>query len=134
MVFGIEHGVLNPFSLKIAAEGLGLFDGHGADENRLALFMTLKDVPGHCLKFRRLGRVDRVLMIGPDHGLIGGDGDHVQIVNRGELVLLCFGCAGHARELIKHTEVVLKGDGGNGLCLGVDRDIFLGLDGLMQPV
>jgi hypothetical protein len=51
-----------------------------------------------------------------------------------ELVLLRLGGARHAAELVVHPEVVLDGDGGQRLGLGLDRDPLLGLHRLVQPV
>ena len=36
-------------------------------------------------------------------------------------------------ELLVHAEIVLEGDRREGLILGLDLDVFLGLDGLMKP-
>jgi hypothetical protein len=45
-----------------------------------------------------------------------------------------FGGAGHAAELLIEAEVVLNGDGGERLGLGVDLHAFLGFHGLMQSI
>ena len=42
--------------------------------------------------------------------------------------------AGHARELCVHAEIVLDGDGGEGLVLLADVHPLLGLHRLVQPV
>ena len=42
--------------------------------------------------------------------------------------------AGHARQLRVHAEIVLEGDRGERLVLGLDFDAFLGLDRLVKPV
>ena len=47
---------------------------------------------------------------------------------------LGFRRAGHAGQLLVEAEVVLDGDGGQGLRLALDLDAFLGLDGLVQAV
>ena len=67
-------------------------------------------------------------------GLVGGDDHHVEVVDLRELLRLGVGGAGHARELGVHAEVVLEGDGGERLVLGLDLHAFLGLDRLVQPV
>ena len=38
------------------------------------------------------------------------------------------------RQFLVHAEVVLEGDGGQGLVLALDFDVFLGFDGLMQAI
>jgi len=47
---------------------------------------------------------------------------------------LGFGRAGHAGELFVHAEVVLEGDGGEGLVLLADGDALLCLDRLVESV
>ena len=42
--------------------------------------------------------------------------------------------AGHARELRIHAEIILEGDRGERLVLGLDLDAFLGLDRLVKAV
>ena len=44
------------------------------------------------------------------------------------------GSAGHSGQFAVHAEIVLEGDGGQGLVLIFNLDPFLGLDGLMQAV
>src|SRR5579884_2380579 len=54
--------------------------------------------------------------------------------DRLELRLLGLGRAGHPRQLAVHPEVVLEGDGGEGLALLLDPHPLLGLDGLVEAV
>ena len=65
---------------------------------------------------------------------MGGDDDHVQLVDLFELLRLGVGGAGHARQLVVHAEVVLEGDGGQGLVFVLDAHPFLGLQGLVEAV
>jgi hypothetical protein len=58
----------------------------------------------------------------------------LQIVDLLELGRFGVGRAGHAGQLVVHAEIVLKGDGGQGLVFVFDADVFLGLQGLVQPV
>ena len=67
-------------------------------------------------------------------GMVGRDDHDVELVNVEEFRRLGFGGAGHARQLVVHAEVVLQGDGGEGLRLGLDSDAFLGLNRLVQAV
>jgi len=73
-------------------------------------------------------------VVHPAERSVGGDDDHVQVVDLGELLRLGVGGAGHARELGVHAEVVLDGDGGQRLVLLLDLDLFLRLHRLVQPV
>ena len=78
--------------------------------------------------------VDHVVHVLADHGTVGGDLHHVQIVNALEFFLLRLGRAGHAGDFFVHAEVVLEGDSGQRLALPFHLHMFLGLDGLMQTV
>ncbi|MPM84605.1 hypothetical protein SDC9_131678 [bioreactor metagenome] len=51
-----------------------------------------------------------------------------------EFVGLGFGGTSHTGQLFVHAEIVLNGDGGKRLGLGLDLDLFLGLQRLVQPV
>ncbi len=44
------------------------------------------------------------------------------------------GGTGHAGQLVIHPEIVLEGDRGKGLVFPLDLDLFLGLQGLVQPI
>jgi hypothetical protein len=67
-------------------------------------------------------------------GLDGRDDHRFQTVDLVELVGFGVGRAGHAGQLAVHAEVVLEGDRGERLVLGLDLHAFLGLDGLVQAV
>ena len=67
-------------------------------------------------------------------GLVGGDLHDVQLIDGAELLLLGHGGARHAGELVVQAEVVLEGDGGQGLGLPGHGDVLLGLDGLVQAL
>ena len=65
---------------------------------------------------------------------MGGDGEDSQLVDVEKLLGLCGGGAGHAGQLGVEAEIILDGDGGQGLGFLLDGDAFLGLDGLVQAV
>ena len=64
---------------------------------------------------------------------VGIDYD-IEIVNFAELGGFRFRRAGHAGELFVHAEIILEGDGREGLVFALDLDAFLGFDGLMQSI
>ena len=68
------------------------------------------------------------------HGLVGGDDLDGQLVDLAELGILGKCRAGHAGELVIQTEVVLQGDGGQGLVLLAYEHALFGLDGLVQAL
>ncbi len=67
-------------------------------------------------------------------GLLVGIVHHAELVDLVQLGGLGLGGAGHAGELLVEPEVVLQRDRGDRLVLGLDLDVLLGLDGLVQTL
>ena len=134
VVLGVQHLVLDPGPSEHFGELLVLLDGDGPHQHRLALRVELLDLLEDGLEFLPLGPVDHVRVVRADHGLVGGDDHDVQLVDLLELRRLGVGRSGHAGQLLVHAEVVLEGDGGQGLVFVLDLDLFLGLQGLVEPV
>ena len=120
--------------LEQGGEQLGLINGDGTHQHGLAAVVALADLLDNGAVLPRHGLVDGIVVILADHGLVGGNLHHVQAVDLTELVVLGHGGTRHTRELLVHTEVVLEGDGGQGLVLLLDLHPFLGLNGLMETV
>ena len=80
------------------------------------------------------GLEDLVVLVDADVRPVGRDGQHVEPIDVVELGGFGFGGAGHAREFLIEAEVVLDGDGGEGLGFLLDGDAFLGLDRLVESV
>jgi hypothetical protein len=80
------------------------------------------------------GLEDLVVHVLAHHRPMGRDNDGFEAVNLLEFVGFGIGRPGHAGQLAVHAEVVLEGDRGQRLVLGLDLDAFLGLDRLMQAV
>ena len=134
VILCVQHVVLDAFLIQQPGEDLGLLDGGGTGQDGLALL-----VAGHNLAHDGVVLAGGVLIhligvVHTDHGLVGGDLDDVQLIGGAELLLLGQGGTGHTGELLVQAEVVLEGDGGQGLGLAGDRHAFLGLDGLVQTV
>ena len=64
---------------------------------------------------------------------VGRDLDDVELVDFGELVRFGHRGAGHAGQLRVQPEIVLERDRSEGLVFRLDRDVFLGLQRLVQP-
>ena len=96
--------------------------------------MLLGDVLGDGLVLRLLGAVDEVGLVDAHHRTVGRDRDDAELVDLVELRGLGHGRAGHAGELVVEAEEVLQGDGRERLVLLADRDVLLGLDGLVETV
>ncbi len=73
-------------------------------------------------------------VVDADHGLVRRDHEHVEVVDLREFRGLGLRRTGHTRKLAVEPEVVLKGDGGEGLVLVLDLDVLFGLDGLVESV
>ena len=115
-------------------ELLGLLDRGGADQHRLAARLAVVDQREDRAVFLRRRAIDLVVVVEPHHRHVGRNLDHFEVVDVEELVGLRQRRAGHAGELLVHAEVVLEGDRGERLVLGLDRLVLLGLQRLVQPL
>ena len=120
--------------LQELGELLRLLDGDRAHQHRLSLAVAGDDVVHHRVELLPLRLVDDVRLVEAGEPAIGGGDGDVELVDLGELVGLGLRGARHARELGVHAEVVLEGDGGQGLVLALDAHPFLGLHRLMEAV
>ncbi|MBA7686841.1 hypothetical protein ES703_95300 [subsurface metagenome] len=62
---------------------------------------------------------------------MGWYNQYVKIIDLLKFRSLRIGCSGHSRKLFIHPEVILKGNGSQGLILFCNVDTFLCLNGLM---
>ena len=99
--------------------------------------------PSSCFSLSSLGDrgelfrhrlVEDVVLIDPLDRHVGRDRDHVHLVDVEEFRRLGHRRAGHARQLRIHAEVILEGDRGERLVLGLDLDAFLRFDCLVKAV
>ncbi len=134
MELGVEHLVLHAPGLEHFAQQLGLLNGDGAHQHRLALLVVLHNVVNHSPVLGLCGLIDHVRAVLPNHGPVGGDFHHVQPVDFRKLLPLGHGGACHAGELFIHAEVVLEGNGGQGPALPGHLDPLLGLNGLVEAL
>ncbi len=111
-----------------------LLDRHGADEDRLAATIAVGDLGNDGARFLLDGAIDLVVLVGAIDRPVGRDLEHVEPVDVQELVGFRQRRAGHAGELLVEAEIVLEGDGGERLVLGLDLDVLLGLQRLVQPL
>ena len=132
VLLGVEHLVRHAPLLQQLRQVLALLDADRADQHRLAALVPLGDVVDDRTELRLLALVDEVGLIVADHGLVGGDRHHGQLVRAHQLGRLGGGGTGHPGQLVVHAEVVLQGDRGEGLVLLFDLHTLLGLDGLVD--
>jgi len=81
-----------------------------------------------------LGAVDGVWKVDSLEWPIGGDRDHVQIVDFDEFRSFGHGRTGHPRQLLVQLEEVLQSDRCQRLGFFLDLDPFFRFDGLMQTI
>ena len=132
MVAGVQNLVRDLVLLQEFGQNLGFLDGGGADEGRLTALACILDEPDDRAIFLLRGAINLVVLVIADHGHVGRHLDDVEAVDVHELVGLGEGGTGHAGELLVKAEVVLEGNRGEGLVLGLDGDMLLGLERLMQ--
>ncbi len=111
------------FSIEVVPTSTGCFD-----------FVELLDLVGDGEVFFLGGAEDDVGVLEAAHRLVGGDDDDVELVDLVELGGLGFRGSGHAGELFVEAEIVLEGDGGEGLIFLADVDAFFGLDRLVEAI
>ena len=67
-------------------------------------------------------------------GLVRRNLHHVEFIDVPEFAGFGDGGTRHACQFVVHPEIVLQGDGGEGLCGSLHLDVFLGFHGLVQAV
>ena len=134
MEFGVEDDVADTLLLEDFGEEFRLLDACGADEDGLLFFVEA----GYLVRNGEVlflgGAEDDIGVFDALHDAVGGGDDDVELVDFVELGGFRLGGAGHAAEFFVHAEVVLEGDGREGLVFLADGDAFLGFDSLMQAV
>ena len=134
VIASVQHLVRNVFLHKKLAEQFRLLDRHGADQHGLAFGRMVADLLGDRQELVLGVLVELVLLVDARDRHVGRDGDDIDLVDVVELARFGRGGAGHARNLRVHAEVVLEGDRGHGLVLGLDIDALLRLDRLVQAL
>ena len=134
VVLGVEHLVAHPALGEQPGKVLGLLHRGRAHEHGLALLVALLDVPHHSGVLGGLVLVDHVPLVLAGDAPVRRNGDDADLVRVHELRRLGLGGARHAGELVVETEVVLQGDRGHRLVLGLDLHTLLGLDGLVDTL
>ena len=132
VIAGVEDLVLDVVFLEQGRQVLGLLDGDGADQDRLAALLAVRDELQDGVVLLGHGAVHLVVEVFADTRQVGGDVHHLELVDFRELACFRHRGAGHAGQLGVEPEVILKGDRGQGLVLVLNGDLFLGLEGLVQ--
>ena len=134
VLLGIEHVRLDSAELEHPLEQLGGIDVGCTDKHRPSLLRQGYRPLYHCVELCPLGLVYEVVLIVANYRTVGRDNHHVKLVDAPEFACLGFCGTCHSGELVVHSEVVLQRYGCESLCGGLDLDVFLGLDCLVQTV
>ena len=134
VVLGVQHLVFDLLFLQLAGQVFRHLDGNGADQHGLAVLLAGLDVVDDRRELLPRGQVDHVRLVIPDHRQVGRDHHHFQAVDLLEFVGFGIRGAGHAGQFFIQAEVILVGDGRQGLVFVLDGHVFLGLNGLVQAV
>ena len=130
----VQHVVRNLARAQQLADALRMLYRGGADQYRLPLRVVFRNLVG-CRGVFFLGRlVDRVGVVLAYHRLVRRDDYDVEAVNLLEFFGLRLRSAGHARELLVHTEVVLERNRRERLVFAAYAHALLRLDRLVQAV
>ena len=134
MLLGIEHLMRQFFLFQQLRDDLGVFDGGGAHQHRLAALMAVADILNSSLVFFKSGFVHPVELVTPSAWPIGRHHHGLQAINFLELVGLSVGRTGHAGKLAVKPKVILEGDRGHGLVFRLNCHPFFGLYRLVQAL
>ena len=134
MLLGVEHLMRQLFLVEQTRQQFGGFDRGRADQHRLAALGAVLDIGNDRRMLLVGGLEDEVVHVLAHHRAVCRDDDCFQTVDLLEFVGFGIGRAGHAGQAVVHAEVVLEGDRGQRLVLGLNLHPFLGLDGLMQTI
>ena len=126
--------MLDTTYLKHTAQQLRNLDRGGTHQDWATLANHLLDLGDYCIILFALGLIYQILSIVAYNLLICRDYHNIKFVYAPELRRLSLGSTCHTRKLVIHTEVVLKGDGSEGLRRILHLNILLSLDSLVQPI
>lgn len=133
MELGIEDIMFNAAFFKEFGQLFRLLDARRSYKDRTALLVKFLNSICHGAVLSTARFIDDIWIVDTDIGFICRHNHNIKAVDLLEFLLFGLGRTGHARELIIHTEVVLESDGGKCLAFPFDLDMFLCLNGLMQP-
>ena len=129
---GVEDVMLDFLFFQAGGEFFRFFNRNRTDENGLLAFLTFLDQRNNRIVFLAEGFVDFIIVVFARYGNVSGDFNDFETVN-----LFEFGCFGqrrsrHSREFRVQAEIILEGNGGKGLVLGLDFHALFGFYSLMQ--
>ncbi len=133
MISGVQDlDVLDLFLAHQSGKVLGFLNRSRADQNRLFAFPAILDELDDGSVFFVRRTVDLIMVVNPDHVLVGWNFQNVEPVDVHELIRFCHGGTGHACEFFIKAEIVLEGNRRHGLVFRLDGDVFLCFQCLVQ--
>ncbi|RMV05524.1 hypothetical protein ALP17_05450 [Pseudomonas savastanoi] len=131
---GVQNLVIDAFLLEQVGHVFGGFDGRCTYQHRTVLCNAGLDVgnDGCVLLFRR--QIDKVVEVFTRQRLVRRDDHDGQVVDLVEFERFGVGRTGHAGQFVVQTEVVLERGRCQGLAFGLNVQVFLCFDGLMQAL
>ena len=134
MMLGVEHLVLDAFAAQHVGQNFAFFNGNGADQHGLSLFVALLDGADDGAELAGFVFEHRVGVVDANERFVGRNLNDVELIDVAELFFLGQGGARHARQLIIQPEVVLESDGGQRLAFAQNTHALFGFDGLVQTL
>src|ERR1039458_4326857 len=134
MVLGVQYLMWHPLAPEYLRQPLGLLYCDSTYQHGLAPGVQFLDLLGHVPELLLQCAVDHVRILPAQHVPVGGNHGNFELVDLFELGRFGFRRAGHAGQLLVHSEIVLEGDGGDGLVFALDLDALLGFHGLVQTI
>ena len=134
VLFGVEHLVRQLGLGQQGGDDFRVFNRARAHQNRLAALVAIADVINGGGVFFLGGFVHPIELVFAPADAVGRDDHGFQTVNLLKFVGLGIGRPGHPREFAVQAEIVLKGDGRQGLVFGLDVHTLFGLNRLVQAI
>ena len=131
---GVEDAMGNAGGLEQGREFLAVSDGARSDENGLAPVTQFRDLPDHRPELGLFRGKNPGRQLPGLAGPVAGDGCHRDPEDFPEFPGGVQGGSSHAGHGFVEPVIPLAGNRRGRLRLGVDRLVFLGFDGLVQPV
>ena len=134
MLLGVQHFMGQLFLLEQLGQKFGVLDRSGTQQYRLATREAVFHIDHDSRVFFLLGDIHEVVVILADHLLVGRNDHRFQTVDMLEFERFGIGRSGHAGKLAVQPEIILEGDGRQGLRFILDLDAFFRFHRLVQAV
>ena len=131
---GVQYLMRNIAHVEHLAQELRNLYACGTNQYRAACVAHSFNLFDYGFIFFACCLVNTVVEVVASDRAVGRNLYDIEFVDVPEFASLCACGTGHTRQLVVHTEIVLKGDGSEGLSGSLDMHMLLSLDSLMQAV